>query len=258
MNDSSDHRRPDRALAGKFLLLSAVSAASFLLLAHAVAERDTASIDRRVEKKVKEKARRRLRNAARRLHPVGKWWTYVPAAGAVATALIVSSEHPDGGGNRSRRMGAASVAGSAIAAALLNEILDDLVPQPPAPPGRPSPRHPVFPSGHTFGTASVGLTSAWVLSREGTVRPSIGFPVALLIPATSASARMLEDKHWLSDIAGGILVALTVSSLWIATYEWTSRAPGRRTSHQRSNPTGSAGAIFSRRPADRASNGRHP
>ena len=161
-----------------------------------------------------------LRKAAEHLHPIGKWWIYVPAAGVVATVLLLTDRKSGMRPVRSRVAGAASVGAAAITAMILNEVLDDIVPQPPAPPGRPSPRHPVFPSGHTFGTASVGFTSAWVLSREGVVSSAGAFPIALLIPAISAGARMMEEKHWLSDVAGGVLVALTVSSLSLTLYEW--------------------------------------
>ena len=226
----SPEARPESHLPGRLLLLASASAASFFLLARAVAKRDTASIDRKVQKKVKVPSGEPLRDAAEHIYPIGKWWTYVPAAGVIATSLLLPGDGRDRSTIRRRRAGAAAVGLSAITAALLNEILDDVVPQPPAPPGRPSPRHPVFPSGHTFGTASVGLTAAWVFTREGMVSPSIAFPIAFLIPAISAGARMMEEKHWLSDVAGGVLVALTVSSLSLTLYEW-ERRDGPRTCH---------------------------
>jgi membrane-associated phospholipid phosphatase len=105
-----------------------------------------------------------------------------------------------------------------VAAALINKRLDDL-PQPPAPPGRESPDHPVFPSGHAFGTASVALTAAYVLSREELLHPAVAFPLAMTVPVLSSAARMMEEKHWLSDVIGGYLAALTLSSFAAGAYE---------------------------------------
>lgn len=194
---------------------------AFALLNLAVARRDTASVDRKLEKKLKVPRGHALRRAAEVVAPLGKWWSYLPLAGGIAVYVVVAGREEEGR-RRQSLTGGASIVGAALIAAVLNDVLDDVLPQPPAPPGRPSRTHPVFPSGHTFGTASVGLTAAWIISREELIHPSIAFPIAVTLPLISAGGRMMEDKHWVSDIAGGFLAALVVASLSIAVYEATA------------------------------------
>jgi membrane-associated phospholipid phosphatase len=215
---SQSEQDSHRVRAAAFAGLALGASAAFFVLARAVALRDTASVDRKVQRKVKVRSGKPARKAAEAVSPVGKWWTYVPASGVIA-GYIIAARRPEGRKLQRSVAGGAAIVGTAVVAAILNNVLDDLVPQPPAPPGRPSPRHPVFPSGHTFGTASVGLASAWILSSERLVSPQIAFPVAMLFPLLSASARMMEEKHWLSDVAGGLLVAVAVASTSITVYE---------------------------------------
>jgi membrane-associated phospholipid phosphatase len=192
-----------------------VSGGVFAVVARAVARRKTAPIDLQVHEQTAVESGP-VREAAEAASPIGKWWTYVPAAvltaGCVAGGPACVRDRP------SRFYGAASIVAAAAGAALINKRLDEL-PQPPAPPGRPSPTHPVFPSGHAFGTASVALTAAYVLSREELVSAAIAFPVAMVIPVASSVGRLLEEKHWISDIVGGYLAAITVASVAVAAYE---------------------------------------
>ncbi|HEX9985836.1 MAG TPA: phosphatase PAP2 family protein [Thermoanaerobaculia bacterium] len=193
-----------------------VSAGVFVMVARAVARRKTAPIDLQVHEQTAVGSGHPVREAAEAASPIGKWWTYVPAAvltaGCVAGGPACVRDRP------SRFYGAASIIAAAAAAALINKRLDNL-PQPPAPPGRSSPTHPVFPSGHAFGTASVALTAAYVLSREELVAAAIAFPLAMVVPVASAAGRLLEEKHWLSDIVGGYLAAITLASVAVAAYE---------------------------------------
>ena len=229
---AASRRRPRNALA--FLALGTVAGAGFALLNRSVAHRDTAAVDRKVHRKARLPESHPVRRVAEGLHPLGKWWTYVPVSALVSLVLVVSKKQeltrdprPD-----TRAAGAAAILGAALTAALMNQVLDDILPQPPAPPGRPSPNHPVFPSGHTFGTASASLSAAWVLTREGLAPAWVAFPVAVAWPLVSAGARMLEDKHWITDVAGGFLAALIFVSPPLAMYEGarhqqSTRSPAR-------------------------------
>ena len=186
------------------------AAAGFAAIARAVARRDTAAVDHDVHGKTAIEPGHPVRRAAEAASPIGKWWTYVPAAALTGGYVLVS---------RKGVAGTSVILATAAAAAALNHVFDDVLPQPPAPPGRPSPDHPVFPSGHPFGTSAVALTAAYVLSREGAARAAIVFPVAMLIPVTTSAARLLEEKHWISDILGGHLAALCLASLTLGLYE---------------------------------------
>src|SRR4051794_18813859 len=63
---------------------------------------------------------------ANALHPLGKWWTYLPAA--VAAGAVVYAK--GSGGRRERVAGAAAVPLAAIASAMLNPLFDAFFPQP--------------------------------------------------------------------------------------------------------------------------------
>ncbi|HEX7154117.1 MAG TPA: phosphatase PAP2 family protein [Thermoanaerobaculia bacterium] len=196
-----------------FLFALGVGAAgAFALMARAVARRKTAPIDHEIHGRVAVETGHPIREAAEVASPIGKWWTYVPAAAVTAACVGGCSTRA------SRVHGAAAIVAAAAAAALINKRLDEL-PQPPAPPGRPSPTHPVFPSGHAFGTAAVALTAAYILSREELVAATIGFPLAMTVPTLASLARMAEEKHWFSDIIGGHLAALTLAAMATAAYE---------------------------------------
>ena len=195
------------------------AAAGFALLARSVARRKTASVDKGVRKRTVARPEHPVRRAAEKAAPIGKWWSYLPAGGAAAAWVLCATGECDDPTVRSRIAGAAAIVGAGSVAALLNKRLDDILPQPPAPPGRPTPTWPVFPSGHAFGTATVALTAAYVLSRHGVVKPAVAYPAAYVVPLVSSVARMIEDKHWLSDVVGGHLAAVTVGCLALAAYE---------------------------------------
>ena len=155
------------------------------------------------------------------MSPVGKWWTYIPA-GAVAGACLLAAPPREDRTNGERLVGAATILLAGVTATALNPVFDNWLPQRPAPPGHASPRKPVFPSGHAFGPAAVGLTAAYVLHREEVARGSIALPVALAIPLALSGSRVLLEKHWISDVLGGYLAAVAVAAASLVPYE-TSR-----------------------------------
>jgi membrane-associated phospholipid phosphatase len=155
------------------------------------------------------------RRAAELLHPLGKWWSYVPAAAAVGATVYAK-----GSGRRPERAaGAAAVLLAATASALVNPLFDKVLPQPPPPPGRRSNPKPTFPSGHAFGLGAVALAAAYVLHREDVVGTAAAAPIALLPPLVGGVAKVIEEKHWPSEVAGGLLVAVVIASLSVLVYE---------------------------------------
>jgi membrane-associated phospholipid phosphatase len=224
---TSRRARERRALA--LGATAAAAAAGFGTLARASARRDTAPLDDRILQNTAPHEDAPVRKAAHAAAPVGKWYTYVPAALAIAGYLL-----SDAGATRSRRgrlpFGARSRRGqrgpSAAAVALssglafaLSEAFDRWLPQPPAPPGHEDRDKPVFPSGHTFGPTAVGLTAAYVLAREGHARGAIAVPIAATLPLVLGGGRMLDERHWASDVVGGYLGGVAVAGACLAGYE---------------------------------------
>src|SRR5438132_72165 len=79
--------------------------------------------------------------------------------------------------------GAEAILFAGLGAALLSQVFDRVLPQPPAPPGHKHKRKPVFPSGHAFGPSSVGWTTAYVFSREGRIQAGWAAVPAVLYSA---------------------------------------------------------------------------
>lgn len=209
------------------LALGAVAAAAavgFGLLNAAVARRETARVDEAVRRRTAPRRGHPVRRAADEARFLGKWWTYVPGA-LGASAYVLSATGPEGTrATPSRRSGAAAVVLAGTVATALNPAFDRWLPQPPTPPGHGARRKPVYPSGHAFGPGAVSLATAYVLSREGLARPGTAFPAALVVPLVLAGGRVLEEKHWASDVVGGLLGAVAVAAASLAVYEAATRS----------------------------------
>jgi len=199
--------------------IATAAAAGFGALAIAVARRDTARADEKVRRKTSPRRGHPAREAADGISPIGKWWTYIPAALAASAYVLRADDASGEAWARSRRAGAGAITLAGVMATALNHAFDRVLPQPPAPPGRRSRRKPVFPSGHAFGPAAVGLSAAYVLAREGMARPAAALPAALAVPVIAAGGRMIEEKHWGSDVAGGFLGGIALAAACAAAYE---------------------------------------
>lgn len=194
---------------------TAAAAAGFTGLAVANARRKTWRGNLKARALVPGRGKRGAKKAAALMEPAGKWSVYGPVALSVASYLWKER----GGGRRRGRRGAAAVLASAGLSVILSEVLDRVLPQPPAPPGRRNPAHRVFPSGHTLRTTAVSLTSSYVLAREGHAHPR-AVALALGVPLASGLGRMVEDKHWGTDILGGLLAGGAVAGACMVAYEW--------------------------------------
>jgi membrane-associated phospholipid phosphatase len=217
--------------------LSAVAtaaAAGFAALTRAAARRETARVDEAIRARTARPPQNPTRKAAAAIAPLGKWWAYLPAASAASACLLAAPAARRAGARRSRRAGAGAVLLSGTVAALLPPAFDRWLPQPPAPPGHRSRRKPVFPSGHAFGPGAVALTAAYVLAEEGLARPGWSVPVALAVPLATSGGRVLEQKHWASDVLGGYLGGIAVASVCLIVYEVTRGTARLRLTARRS------------------------
>ncbi|HEX2210735.1 MAG TPA: phosphatase PAP2 family protein [Longimicrobium sp.] len=196
--------------------IAAVAAAGFGALAVAAARRDTARADEALRKRTRAAPGHPARDAAEAAAPVGKWWTYFPAALAASAWVLYA---PGERASTSRKTGAGAVLLAGGVATALNPAFDEVLPRPPAPPGHESRRKPVFPSGHAFGPGAVAFTSAYVLAREGSARPGSAVAAAAAVPLATSAGRVLVEKHWASDVLGGYLAAVCLAATCAAVYE---------------------------------------
>jgi membrane-associated phospholipid phosphatase len=200
-----------------------VAATGFGALAAASRRRATAPVDEEVRRRAAEAGSGPVaRHVLAAPLPLGKWHAYLPlAVGAAAYVLRAR------GGRGHSAAGARAVVLAGLLPTALGPAFDRWLPQPPAPPGHPSPRDPVFPSGHTLGPGSVALAAAYVLAREGLLHAGIGVPAAFAMPLVTAGGKLTGQKHWASDVVGGYLGALAVAGACLAAYERAAAGPAR-------------------------------
>jgi undecaprenyl-diphosphatase len=156
---------------------------------------------------------RAVRRAALSTAPLGKWWGYLPPALATARRLLL----------RGRSSGAITVAGSAVAAALLPPLFKRVLPPRRSPPERRKPSTHSYPSGHALQTSALALTTSYVLLREGMVPRWYVAPAGLASLAAGAS-RLLLDRHWTSDVVGGYCAGIALGATCAGMYELSRQA----------------------------------
>lgn len=207
------HRPPRAAALGG---TAAAAAAGFAALAAAAARRTTSRADHRVERKAHLRATHPVRRVAEALAPLGKWWTYLPVA--LGTAVVVLAAPAPRRHRRRRVAGAGAIVTAALAAAALGPAFDRWLPQPPPPRGRANRRKPVFPSGHALGPTAVAAAAGWVLTREEILPPAVAAGL-LAYPALTVGGKFVGQRHWASDVAGGLLGGLAVAASCLALAE---------------------------------------
>jgi membrane-associated phospholipid phosphatase len=208
----------DRRRALALAALAVAAGAGFGRLAAAVARRETVQADEAVHEATALPEEHPVREAAAVIAPAGKKKTYVPAALCASACILAAPGRDEPGALRSRAVGSVAMIAAAAAARGLNPAFDRWLPQPPPPPGHP-PDRPVFPSGHAFGPGALSLATAYVLAREGLAHPAFIYPIAMTVPLLMSGARVLEEKHWASDVLGGYLGAIALAAGCLAGYE---------------------------------------
>jgi membrane-associated phospholipid phosphatase len=174
-----------------------------------VAKRMTRGFDRAVRNKIGTRHGRRSKMAVTAMGYSGKPWVHGPAA-----ALLASYVDHRGSLEGSRAINLANTLATSV-----SKSCDWLLKHRAPPPGRHSPREQSFPSGHTLETASVALTAAHVLWREGIADPRIAFPIAVMIPVLEGAGRLYLDRHWTTDVIAGFLAGVTVAAVCVFGYE---------------------------------------
>lgn len=209
----------DSRLASKLLFATgAVAALGFAAITRAVLSGKTRRFDERAKRRV-HGARvdfghgRALRQAALSTTPLGKWWGYLPPALGTARRLQ----------RQGRDAAALTVAGVAVAAALLPPILERLLPRRATPPELERRGHHSYPSGHALQTSAVALSTGYVLWREGLGPRWSAAPLGLASIAAGAG-RLLLDRHWTSDVIGGYCAGIALGATGAGFYELS--APG--------------------------------
>jgi len=199
--------RPRRA-GGLAAVVAAVTAAGFAGITALVASDRTRSIDGRVRERI-VRGRRPGRAAATVLGYTGKSW----AVGSAAATLGALVSH------RGRADGARAIRLSAALGSTASRTFDWMLAHRAPPPGRHKPSEQSYPSGHTLETAAVALVSAYVLWREGLAHARVAFPIALAVPLAEGVGRMYLDRHWATDVLGGLLGGMSVAALCVSGYE---------------------------------------
>jgi membrane-associated phospholipid phosphatase len=201
-------------LAAQVLLgTAALAAASFAALSVAVTRGKTSRLDQRA-KRAFHTARgngsrhRRVAVAANATTPFGKWWGYVPPAMVTAYRLNRAGRH----------QAAITIAGSAVASAVLPLVLDRISERRLPPPERDDPSKQSYPSGHALQTSAMAIVSSYVTRRESIAAPPWAASFGLLSLATGLS-RLVLDRHWLSDVLGGYLAGIALGTASAGLYE---------------------------------------
>ena len=144
---------------------------------------------------------------------LGKEWSALSAAGLLGAKLLRDN----------RRAGAVAVATAALGAIGASHLFDAVLPQKTPPPGRKAPTDPHFPSGHALHSTAVLTIGAWVLSRERMLSSNAAATGAGVLALALGFDRLVQDRHWTSDVVGGWLAAISIAGLAATGYELASR-----------------------------------
>lgn len=193
--------------------LAGCSALGFALTSVAVARGWTSSFDRRMKRRVhalRDSGSRSewVRAAAWTTTPLGKPKGYLPVAAKTTHQLL----------KEGRREAAATIAGTAVLAALVPLVLERVLPRRFPPAERKEPSKQSYPSGHALQTAALAVAGSYVAYRE---RLGLRWASALGFGSVAAGlGRLLLDRHWTSDVIGGYFVGTSLGALTSAAYEY--------------------------------------
>lgn len=203
------HRPRIRARRAAPLVAAAASAAGFATVTTLVSQRRTRDFDRRVRRDVGTDHSAEATAIVTALGYTGKSWVHGPAASLLAWYV----EHR-GSLDGSRAINLASTLATTV-----SKTCDWAIRHRTPPPGRHKRKEQSYPSGHTLETAAVSLISAYVLWREGLADPRVAFPVAAAIPVLEGAGRIFLDRHWATDVIGGLLAGVSVAAVCASGYE---------------------------------------
>lgn len=119
---------------------------------------------------------------------------------------------------RGRRSAALTLAGVSAAAYGLAGAFDHWLPH-RVPPPRRSPLTPSYPSGHTLRSTAVMSTAAYLASRERLVDWRLALAPGAVVGPLAGLDRVYLDRHWITDVVGGWLAAISLAALSAGAYE---------------------------------------
>jgi undecaprenyl-diphosphatase len=172
---------------------------------------------------------RKTRKAVIPFGYLGKELGLMPIAGIASAKLLM-----DG-----RKQGAIAIAAATLTSIAASHVFDRVLQQRTPPPGRKAPADPHFPSGHALHSTAVLGIGAWVLTREGIAGKKAAIAGAAALAAALGFDRLVQDRHWTTDVVGGWLAAISIASLAAAGYELSRprrvrrRGSGRKRSETR-------------------------
>ena len=197
-------KKPEYALSG----VSTVAALGFGLLASRTRKPRTILGDLRLRTRIPRYSRKAERVAIP-FGYLGKEKAVLPLAGLTGAKLLMEG----------KKAGAAAVVVASAAAIGASHLFDAILKQRTPPPGRRAPADPHFPSGHALHSTALVTISAWVLSREGLVDKKTAATGAGLLALALGFDRLVQDRHWTSDVVAGWLAAISIAGLVATGYE---------------------------------------
>src|SRR5215212_3558753 len=188
--------------------LSAAAAIAFSLLAKKNLKPRTILGDLRMRAHL-PRYNRKAKKVAVPFGYLGKEQAVLPIAGLAAANLFSDD----------RREGALAIMAATLASVGASHLFDRILQQRTPPPGRRAPADPHFPSGHALhSTALLGI-AAWVLAREGLAeKKAVGISAGVLALALGFD-RLVQDRHWTTDVVAGWLAAIAIAGVAAASYE---------------------------------------
>jgi membrane-associated phospholipid phosphatase len=191
---------------------SAAAAAAFALLTSRTLKPRTILGDLKLRSRIPSYGKR-SKKAAVQFGYLGKEWSALSAAGLLSGKLLHDKRHA----------GAVAITAATLGAIGASHLFDVILPQKTPPPGRRAPADPHFPSGHALHSTAVLAIGAWVLSREGMLSGKAAATSAGVLALALGFDRLVQDRHWTSDVVAGWLAAISIAGLAATGYEIASR-----------------------------------
>ncbi len=195
------------------MVTAAAGAAGFAVVSTLVAKQKTRDMDAAIRQRIPKRHSTVAAATVKALGYSGKAWVHGPAAALIAQYV----EH------RGSLEGSRAIKFASSLSTSASSTFDWALKHRKPPPGRHSPREQSYPSGHTLETAAVALVCAYVLWREGLADGRIVFPIAAAIPLLEGGGRLYLDRHWATDVVGGLLGGISVAAVVAAGYEMRVR-----------------------------------
>lgn len=189
-----------RTIAGLISVTAAASAALFRL-GQVVEARELVKFDHRVRASLLGVRTRALDALSAVITALNAPAFLVPATLAVAFAQ--------------RKRGIASwlpMALSPLAAMTAGQLMTTWGPHQFPPDSSDDTDRPSFPSSHTTGLTAETLTVVWVLRHERRLSEGAS-SLLMLVPQAAGLNRLYRDRHWATDIAGGLAAGTAVGAI---------------------------------------------